>query len=184
VLGNVTDGEKVWLLERASLVLYPSVYEGFGIVPFEAAARGTPTLTARFSSVGEVLGPDVRYFESFNAAREAATAWSLLSGPDEAARQVDAINARASRFTWEHVAARVDAFYTQIAAKPSRSKETLGLENSHIYRFDDEYTRLVVEYDHIVAEYERLETWARDMDQRLTQVQRHPLHGLFTRLSR
>jgi len=58
-VGNVTEAEKAWLLQHAGLVIYPSIYEGFGIVPFEAAARSTPALSTRFTAVGEVLGDDV-----------------------------------------------------------------------------------------------------------------------------
>src|SRR5205085_8072545 len=39
-VGAVTETEKAWLLRRAQLVLYPTIYEGFGLVPFEAAEHG------------------------------------------------------------------------------------------------------------------------------------------------
>ena len=41
-LGAVSEAEKAWLLGRANLVAYPSVQEGFGLVPFEAAEHGVP----------------------------------------------------------------------------------------------------------------------------------------------
>src|SRR5205807_8436481 len=54
-VGAVTDVEKAWLFARASLVAYPSVVEGFGLVPVEAAAHRVPCLWAPGSSLSELL---------------------------------------------------------------------------------------------------------------------------------
>ena len=56
-LGPVSEAEKAWLLERAVLTLYPTVHEGFGLIPFESARAGTPCLFAPQASLGELL-PD------------------------------------------------------------------------------------------------------------------------------
>ncbi len=45
-LGPVTEREKAWLLANAGAVVYPSVYEGFGLVPFESALSGVPCVFA------------------------------------------------------------------------------------------------------------------------------------------
>ncbi len=58
-LGAVREAEKRWLLEQAAAVLYPTVYEGFGLVPFEAAAAGTPCLFAPNTSLSEILPPEL-----------------------------------------------------------------------------------------------------------------------------
>ena len=58
-LGTVSEGEKRWLLQNASLVMAPSVYEGFGLIPFEAAAAGVPCLFAAQASLAEVLPEEV-----------------------------------------------------------------------------------------------------------------------------
>src|SRR5204862_800001 len=44
--GQVSDEEKQWLVEHAAGVLYPSVYEGVGLIPFEAAEAGVPCVFA------------------------------------------------------------------------------------------------------------------------------------------
>ena len=53
----VSEAEKAWLLERAQLVIYPTVHEGFGLVPFEAADHGVPCMWAKGTSLSELL-PD------------------------------------------------------------------------------------------------------------------------------
>ena len=54
-LGAVGEPEKAWLYAQAAAVLYPTTSEGFGLIPFEAAAAGTPCLHAGGTSLDELL---------------------------------------------------------------------------------------------------------------------------------
>jgi GT2 family glycosyltransferase len=119
-LGSVSETEKQWLLENATLVLYPSTYEGFGLVPFEAAAAGTPALTTRAASLGEVLGDSVTYLDTFDPEDGADVVWSLISDPVAAARQLAAIQARMAILTWSAAAKQTWNFYMRILALPPR----------------------------------------------------------------
>jgi glycosyltransferase involved in cell wall biosynthesis len=56
-IGPVDDAARAWLYAHAQAVVYPSVYEGFGLVPFEAAQAGVPCLYAASSALGELAGP-------------------------------------------------------------------------------------------------------------------------------
>ena len=114
------------LLRRAALVLYPSINEGFGIVPFEAAEAGTPTLSTRYASLAEVLGDDVLSLALHDVDADAATAWSILSDPAVAARQTERIRARGERFTWSAVAQRTWAFYERVLHMPRRADRRLA----------------------------------------------------------
>jgi glycosyltransferase involved in cell wall biosynthesis/GT2 family glycosyltransferase len=124
-LGAVSQVEKQWLLKNASLLLYPSTCEGFGLVPFEAAAAGTPALTTRTASLGEVLGDDVIYLDTFDPEDGADLAWSFLSDATIAARQAAAIQARMADFTWSVAAARTLEAYQQVMALPPRLREEI-----------------------------------------------------------
>lgn len=119
-IGLVSEAEKTWLLEHAALVLYPSIQEGFGIVPFEAAAVGTPALTTRLSSLSEVLGQDVLYLDTLDPRVGAETVWALVADTERARRQVEAVRARAAAFTWNDVALRTWEFYARILKLPPR----------------------------------------------------------------
>lgn len=55
-LGRVTDGELPALMNGALALVYPSLYEGFGLPPLEAMACGTPVITSNRSSLPEVVG--------------------------------------------------------------------------------------------------------------------------------
>ena len=54
--GSVDEPEKLWLLGHASLVIYPTLYEGFGLVPFEAAEHDVPYYRPRFVPSGDPAG--------------------------------------------------------------------------------------------------------------------------------
>ncbi|HUB10252.1 MAG TPA: glycosyltransferase family 1 protein, partial [Myxococcales bacterium] len=82
LLGKVDDADLPPLYSAASLFLFPSVYEGFGLPPLEAAACGTPVLVARGSSLDEIwqgvsppLPPD-------QPGRWVATIEELLAAPE------------------------------------------------------------------------------------------------------
>jgi glycosyltransferase involved in cell wall biosynthesis len=119
-LGLVSEVEKQWLLENATLVLYPSTYEGFGLVPFEAAAAGTPSLTTRIASLEETVGDELTYLDTFKPEDGADIVWSLISNPTLAAKQLAAIQARMATFTWRAAAEQTWDFYMRILALPPR----------------------------------------------------------------
>lgn len=55
--GPLSESEKPLLYRGALALVYPSLYEGFGLPPLEAMACGTPVVTTRVSSLPEVVGP-------------------------------------------------------------------------------------------------------------------------------
>ena len=93
-LGSLSGAHKRWLLDHASLVLYPTMSEGFGLVPFEAAAHGVPTLSTRQGSLDEVLPTGIPTIDSFDVTAVADQAWRLLTDDDHAKVVVDALRIR------------------------------------------------------------------------------------------
>ena len=55
-VGHVSSESRSWLMTIAAVVLYPSSAEGFGFVPYEAAALGTPSSFAHFGPLAELSG--------------------------------------------------------------------------------------------------------------------------------
>jgi alpha-1,3-rhamnosyl/mannosyltransferase len=56
LLGRVTDAERDTLLRAATALVYPSLFEGFGLPPLEAMASGTPVIASNTCALPEVLG--------------------------------------------------------------------------------------------------------------------------------
>jgi glycosyltransferase involved in cell wall biosynthesis/GT2 family glycosyltransferase len=119
-LGAVPEEEKAWLYERADLVLYPTVAEGFGLVPFEAADAGVATLWAAHSSLAEVLPPDAAGIVAWDAAATAAGAAALIAEPPARAALVERVREAGRRFTWDATAAAMLEVYREAAAAPER----------------------------------------------------------------
>lgn len=64
--GYVSDEELAILYSNASLFIYPSVYEGFGIPPLEAMACGTPVIASSASTLPEVCADAAYYIDPLN----------------------------------------------------------------------------------------------------------------------
>ena len=60
---SVTDEELTLLYNGATALFFPSQYEGFGLPVIEAMACGTPVVTCRNSSLGEIAGDAAIYLE-------------------------------------------------------------------------------------------------------------------------
>jgi glycosyltransferase involved in cell wall biosynthesis len=99
----------------AALFAYPSLYEGFGIPPLEAMARGCPVVTMRSSSIPEVCGDAAEYAEpaqdgSLVAALERV---AFDAGRADALRRAGRENL--ARFSWQRTARETARIYKEIA---------------------------------------------------------------------
>lgn len=102
--GYVEEEEKQALLLNASLFIYPSFYEGFGIPILEAMAGGTPVITSNVSALPEVAG-DAAVLINPHQWEEISSAMSTLLGDGtlyEELRQKGL--AQAGKFSWERTA--------------------------------------------------------------------------------
>jgi glycosyltransferase involved in cell wall biosynthesis len=99
-------------LYRCSVALvYPSLYEGFGIPPLEAMACGTPALVANSSSLPEVVGDAGLLFDPRAVDELAAAMLFVLDSPAERERLLAAGLTRARAFSWELTVSRtIDAY--------------------------------------------------------------------------
>ena len=102
--GYVSDKEKLALLSGATLLAYPSLYEGFGFPVLEAFAAGVPVLTSNVSSLPEVAGDAAVLVDPHDEGAIAEGLAQLLSDDDLRALLSAAGLARAAGFTWEATA--------------------------------------------------------------------------------
>jgi glycosyltransferase involved in cell wall biosynthesis len=120
VVPDVSSEERNWLLRHAEVVLYPTSAEGFGLVPHEAAAFGTPTVFVPFGPLGERF-PDLPAAPRDWSIEELAKATdTLLRDPAIARQQVQTIAQDTERYDWANTAAAVVDVYRAVLAKPAR----------------------------------------------------------------
>jgi glycosyltransferase involved in cell wall biosynthesis len=125
-LGAVSEHEKRWLLDHAAAVLYPSAYEGFGLVPFESALSGVPCLFAAQSSLGEVAPEGTATILPWDPALSARAAHGLLVDGDLRARHLEALTGAARKLTWASAAHATLQAYREAAVAPVREGATLS----------------------------------------------------------
>ena len=119
-LGYVPDQSRPALYGGASGFAYPSLYEGFGLPPLEAAACGTPVLTSVDSPMAEVLGGVAELADPLDTAAMTHGLERILT--DAGLRRRAAVDGprRAAAFGWDACVARTMAVYDELgeAAEP------------------------------------------------------------------
>jgi glycosyltransferase involved in cell wall biosynthesis len=125
-LGPVDEEEKAWLLAHAGAVVYPSAYEGFGLVPFESALAGVPCLFAAQSSLAEEAPAGTASIVPWEERASAAAAHALLSDPAARSAHIDALAQAARELTWTGAAQAIAQIYREAALAPVRDAGTLS----------------------------------------------------------
>ncbi len=114
-LGWVGGDERLALLRGASVLAYPSRYEGFGLVPLEALAVGTPVVATNVPAVAEVVTDAALLVDVGDAdALAGALAETLAGGPDTVGR-LERGQARVDAYSWDTTVDMLAALYHRIA---------------------------------------------------------------------
>lgn len=80
--GYVTDDELKVLYQEATLFVYPSIYEGFGIPPLEAMTMGCPTVVSNETSLPEVCGDASLYIDPYDINSISGAIMSVIKDKD------------------------------------------------------------------------------------------------------
>ena len=109
----VDDAARAALIEQAAAVAYPSLYEGFGLVPLEAMAAGRPVVTTPVSAIPEVSGDAAVYAAAGDADALADGLQRVLTDESLASDLAARGRARAAGFTWDRTAEGLIDLYTR-----------------------------------------------------------------------
>jgi glycosyltransferase involved in cell wall biosynthesis len=113
-IGFVADADLPALYSDATLFLFPSLYEGFGLPLLEAMACGVPVLAANASSLPEVAGDAAVLLSPHEEVAWSAAIARLLEEPERRVQRVAAGFRQARRFTWRKAAQQLRAIYRQL----------------------------------------------------------------------
>jgi glycosyltransferase involved in cell wall biosynthesis len=113
--GYVPDERLKSLLARAEMLVFPSIYEGFGLPPLEAMACGVPVITSRRASLPEVVGDAALLLDDPLDPREIAGKVEVLIGdPSLRSSLVEKGREYSRNFTWDRAASEVLGVYRQV----------------------------------------------------------------------
>lgn len=119
--GYVAEEGKAPLIAGADILLYPSLYEGFGFPVLEANASGTPVIASNTSSIPEVAGEGGAYLvDPFDTSAIAAAILHLLQDPVDRQNLIENGYKNTRRFTWERAAAQALATLEKVAGYQSK----------------------------------------------------------------
>lgn len=99
--GFVAEKDLTALYQNASAFVFPSVYEGFGLPILEAMACGAPVACSKTSSMPEVGGKAVLYFDPESPEDIAQTVWKILKNPKLKKGLISKGLKQAKKFSWE-----------------------------------------------------------------------------------
>ncbi|MCK5923826.1 MAG: glycosyltransferase family 4 protein, partial [Methylococcales bacterium] len=116
-LGYVPDEHLAAIYSLASVLAYPSLYEGFGLPPLEAMACGTPVLTSSNSPMQEVCGRAAHYINPRSVDEIADGLENVLWGEGVSAELTHRGIIQAKKFSWHETAHQTLALYEEVAAR-------------------------------------------------------------------
>jgi glycosyltransferase involved in cell wall biosynthesis len=115
-LGYMPDATLAVLYRLATVFVFPSLYEGFGLPPLEAMASGTPVVTSNVSSLPEVADDAALLVDPRDPAAIAEGIRRVLAEPGlRETLRAKGLN-RAAEFSWERAVARIRQIYAEVAA--------------------------------------------------------------------
>jgi len=112
--GLVGDRHLAKLYRQSIALVYPTLYEGFGIPPLEAMACGTVVVASNCSSIPEVVGDAGLLFDPGSKDELTDVLLSLVNNPAQREQLIVKGNQRVQEFNWNMTAARTLDVYQSV----------------------------------------------------------------------
>lgn len=113
---HVTGDDRILanLYYYASILVYPSLYEGFGIPPLEAMSYKCPVACSNTGSLPEVVGDAVEYFDPHNTESILSSIEKVVYSIDESETLIARGLEKFKQFTWEACAKQTSLVYASL----------------------------------------------------------------------
>ena len=107
-LGWVSNDELAKVYRGALCLLFPSLYEGFGLPVVEAMSCGTPVVTSNVTSIPEIAGDAALLFNPLEEHEIVAALHNVVTDDDLRGRLKNLGIRQAAKYTWSEVARKVE----------------------------------------------------------------------------
>lgn len=113
--GYVPDYELDILFHNVSAYIFPSLYEGFGLPPLEAMAKGAPVVSSDHPCMKEILGESACYFDGTKVEKMAEAIRTVLQNESVRADLIKRGYEQVKKFSWKKMADETLAIYRELA---------------------------------------------------------------------
>jgi glycosyltransferase involved in cell wall biosynthesis len=113
ITGYVPDLDLLWLMRHCQALVYPSLFEGFGLPVVEAMSQGVPVITSSTTSLPEVVGDAGILVDPYDESAISTALDRLAADPNLRTALGIRSRAQAARFTWRRSAEAVRDFYRE-----------------------------------------------------------------------
>lgn len=114
ILGYVSEEKLVELYKKATCLIYPSFYEGFGLPILEAMSLGCPVITSNVSSMPEVGGNAVMYVDPENSEDIKITILKVIESEEIRKELIKKGLNQAKKFSWQKCARETREKYQKV----------------------------------------------------------------------
>jgi len=112
--GFIPEKEIPMVINAASLFIFPSIYEGFGIPLLEAMACGTPILASNVSSIPEVAGDAALLFDPYNINEMANKIDRVINDKELRQKLVQRGFERIKKYSWKNTAKEILGVFEEV----------------------------------------------------------------------
>lgn len=113
-LGYLKREDLAVIIAGALTLVYPSVYEGFGLPPLEAMTCGVPVIASNVSSLPEVVGNSGLLVDPHNIDDIAKAMETMMTAPEIRAASAQKALLRSTEFSWDRCAQQTVGVYRQV----------------------------------------------------------------------
>lgn len=154
-LPAVSEEEKAWLMQHAEALLYPTTYEGFGFLPFEAGLAGKPCFFSHTTSMAETLRGVSGIVRQWDANATADAVIEVLRDPSVRAKMVAELTTAVDNHPWDRTAALALRAYDDVLRMTTPGSRPLAKD---VLEATGECDRLEAERDQFQSERDQFES--------------------------
>lgn len=115
--GFAPDSDLDAIYRNCEAYVFPSLYEGFGLPPLEAMARGAPVISSDHASMREILGTSAYYFDARKPENISAAVKKVLDSAEIRSELVKKGYQQVKKYSWKKMAEEAFAIYQKAVIK-------------------------------------------------------------------
>lgn len=115
IINYISEEEKAILFTKSAFIVYPSLYEGFGLPVLEALSIGKPVVTTQNSPMEEIARSNALYFDPKNVVDIAEKIQEMINNHQSYQRKLESLKEKfISEYSWDNIARKYYDLYREL----------------------------------------------------------------------